>query len=605
MKSPSHRKQKPSRAQQLAAQWHAQALARHRAGRLDEALPLYREALRQAPAHIDSLHMLGVLQAQRGDTADAASLLGQARELAPDDVELAHNLGSVLNLLGRYQAALPCFEQVVQAQPQHADAWVSLSDSLRGLGRAQDALHACEQALAQQPGLRRARIARANALRRLNHFDQALAAFDELLGEYPDSPEALNDRGNVRFDLRRFDDALQDFDAALALRPGYTDAAFNRANTLAAQQRLPEACAAYTALLQGQPAHADAWNKLGATQELMGEYDAALHSYARARDAEPAHVMAHLNAGLCHLLRGEFSAGWPLYQWRWQHADARLALAALPAPLWQGEDLAGKRIFVLAEQGLGDCLQFARYVPLLAARGARVLLQSWPPLQALLGRLAGVDTLVPAGETPPDIDYCVALLDLPGLLGTTLENIPAATPYLRADPVRQADWQAQLGAQAAPRIGLVWSGNPQHSNDHKRSIPLQTLLPLTRAQASFISLQIDLRESDQAAFANSPLQDLRPLIRDFDDTAALLEQLDLLITVDTSVAHLAGALGRPTWLLLPAKPDWRWLLGRDDSPWYPGMRLFRQTRADDWPAVVDRVAAALQAWLDQPKRPVM
>lgn len=586
-----------SKALALAAQWHNQALVRHQTGKLDEAEPLYRQALKQHPEHFDSLHMLGVLHAQRGQAAEAAELIGTALRLQPDDATALNNLAGTLNLLHRFEEALACFNRLLTRQAGSADLHTSRADALRGLGRHTESLAACDKALQINPKLRRAQIARANALRRLDRFDEALAAFDAVLTTQPDSAEALNDRSNVLFDLRRFEHALASCDQALALRPHYVDALFNRANALRALQRFEAAVSAFDGLLQLQPGHVEAWNNRGAVLEMLGRFSDALESYASARAAKPTHVMAHLNAALCHLLLGNFEQGWPLYRWRERADEARLNDRALPAPRWDGETpLAGKRILLLSEQGLGDALQFCRYARLLAAQGAQVLLETWPALHSLMSRVEGVSQIVLRGEAPPPLDFCVALLDLPGLLGTRLDNIPANTPYLTAEPSRVARWQALLATRSTPgqrRIGLVWSGNPHHSNDHKRSIALERLRPLLECDAQFISLQPEVRDSDLAALAANPLLDLRDEIKDFADTAALIEQLDLVISVDTSVAHLAGALGKPTWLLLPHKPDWRWLLTRTDSPWYPGMRLFRQSAHDDWDGVMAALVQAL------------
>ncbi|MBS1207998.1 MAG: tetratricopeptide repeat family protein [Proteobacteria bacterium] len=587
-----------NKANALAAQWHAQALVRHRAGQLDAAEPLYRQALKQAPHFADSLHMLGVLHAQRGQPAEAAELIERALQQRPGDLIALNNLGGALNQLQRYDEALACFGQLCARQAGNAEAHTSRADALRGLGRFEESLAACDKALQINPALRRAQIARANALRRLNRFEEALAVLDAVLAQAPSSPEALNDRGNVLFDQRRFDEALTSFDQALSLRPTYIDALFNRANTLRALHRFDDALAAYDALVQTSPGHAEGWNNRGAALEMQGRHAEALASYASARAANPKHVMAHLNAALCHLLLGDFEQGWPLYRWREQAEEARLNDRPLPAPRWDGQtSLAGKRLLLLSEQGLGDTLQFCRYANMLAAQGAEVLLESWPALHSLLARVEGISQIVLRGDVPPATDFCVPLLDLPGLLGTRLDTIPAAMPYLHAQADRLAYWQTQLAERCTAgqrRIGLVWSGNPRHSNDHKRSIPLERLNPLLDCKVQFVSLQTEVRESDLPALASHPaLLDLRDGIRDFEDTAALIEQLDLVISVDTSVAHLAGALGKPTWLLLPAKPDWRWLLARPDSPWYPGMCLFRQPRHDDWDSVIANLVQAL------------
>ncbi|MDO6385648.1 tetratricopeptide repeat protein [Uliginosibacterium sp. 31-12] len=597
---------RPSKQDALAAPWFAQALQRHRAGDLGAAEPLYQQALKLAPKHFDALHMLGVLHAQRGEPALAAPLITQALQQQAHDVAALNNLAGVLNLLHRFEEALDCFDRLLTLQPDNADAHTSRADALRGLERHAESLAAAHQALKLKPNLLRARIAQANALRRLNRFEEALTSLDRVLELRADYPEALNDRANVLFDLRRFDEALHALDAALALRPGYADALFNRANCLRASGRCEDALAAYDALLLLQPAHAEALNNRGAACETLGRFEEAIASYQRAREVEPQHVMAHLNEGLCHLLRGDLERGWPLYQWRWQAPEARLNDRPLPAPRWDGQtSLAGRSILLLSEQGLGDCLQFCRYARQLEALGARVILETWPPLARLLARAEGVAEIALRDEVRPTPDYCVPLLDLPGLLGSTLENLPPPAP-LTADLTRRQYWRDMLGKIAAsqhPRIGLVFSGNPRHSNDHKRSIALAKLQTLLEHPANWLCLQPEIRESDLPAFAISGLSDLRTELTDFEETAALISELDLVITVDSSVAHLAASLGCPTWLMLPAKPDWRWLLGRADSPWYPSMRLFRQTVPDDWSGVIEEISAILPSFIAELRPP--
>ena len=310
---------------------------------------------------------------------------------------------------------------------------------------------------------------------------------------------------------------------------------------------------------------------------------------------------AHFLKGLANLVTGDLARGWAGYEWRHRAPVARLTRREQPRPLWLGDvDLAGKTILLHSEQGFGDSIQFCRYVPLVAARGARVVLEVEQPLCGLMRGLPGVTEIVArkdhAGEPLPDHDLHCPLPSLPLAFATKLETIPANGPYLHAPESAMAQWTLRLGGARGLRIGLAWSGNPNHIRDRERSMPLDHLLPLLNVDASFVSLQKQLRAGEAELLSRAGIRDVSDDLHDFTDTAALIAQLDLVITVDTGVAHLAGALGKPVWILVTHAPDWRWLLDRDDSPWYPTARLFRQSDSRDWSDVVARVGAALVAF---------
>jgi hypothetical protein len=335
----------------------------------------------------------------------------------------------------------------------------------------------------------------------------------------------------------------------------------------------------------------------------MKRLDEALASYERALALKPDDADIHLNEAFVRLLAGDFERGWRKNEWRWESAPSGLLNRSsgmlrrnFPQPLWLGaEAIEGKAILLYGEQGLGDTIHFCRYVPLVAERGARVILEVAEPLRVLMSGLAGASHCIARGEAPPDFDLQCPLLSLPLAFGTRLETIPRETPYLTA-PAPARDWEALLGDR--PRIGLAWSGNALHKNDRRRSVALAALAPLFDIAATFVSLQPDARPADAAALAaRSDVLDLGPALANFADTAALISHLDLVISVDTAVAHLAGALGRPVWILLPFIPDWRWLIDRDDSPWYPTARLFRQTEIREWHGVVERVRDALREFV--------
>jgi tetratricopeptide (TPR) repeat protein len=361
---------------------------------------------------------------------------------------------------------------------------------------------------------------------------------------------------------------------------------------------------AYHRAVTLDPDLAHAWRSRGVTEWRLGRFAAARDDFRRAAAVRPERPEEDRakdwhNVACASLLLGDFAEGWDLSEWRWQttlHASQRRATTA---PFWTGrEPLEGKTVFVHSEQGLGDTLQFCRYVPLLAARGARVIFEAQIPLLPLLRTLPGGAELRPEWDPPPPCDYFCPLLSLPGCFGTRVDTIPAEVPYLAADPDRVALWARRLGEKRRPRIGLAWSGNPEHPNDARRSLPLAALAPLLALDAEFVSLQPEVRPADEATLAACPrLRQFGAELRDFSDTAALCQHLDRIVTVDTSVAHLAGALARPTHLLLPLAGDWRWLAGRRNCPWYPTFTVHRQSTDWVWEPVIAEACAAVAATL--------
>ena len=452
----------------------------------------------------------------------------------------------------------------------------------------------CGEIVAVQPDHFDAAHVLAVALAAQGKLDLALASYDRALSLRPDSAEAISNRGTCLERLGRFEEALAGYERALSSQPDFFDALYNRGNVLRALGRHAEAIASYDRALVLRPQHADARNNRGqALRELM-RYDEALASYDAAVAAAPQHAMAHCNAAALRLLMGDFRRGWAEYEWRWKKASVVRFDRKFPQPVWRGEAIAGKTILIHSEQGLGDTIQFSRYVPLVAARGARVIFEVEPPLFGLMSGFANVAQVVPKGGALPPFDVHCPLLSLPLAFGTVLETIPAEPDYLRAPAPQAQHWQARLAEMPRPRIGLVWGGNPRHERDRERSIALRALLPLFDTQASFISLQKDLRPDDAAVLrAHGDILHLGGALADFSDTAAVVSALDLVISVDTSVAHLAGALGMPVWILLTYVPDFRWLIERDDSPWYPSARLFRQDAGRTWDGVIARVKEAL------------
>lgn len=413
----------------------------------------------------------------------------------------------------------------------------------------------------------------------------------------PRGPVIQSNLGLVLQAVGRLPEALACFERAVALKPDYADAWLSRGYTLGQLQRPGEALASYDRALALAPGHPKVLVNRGVALRDLGRIAEARESFALALRAEPGFVPAHLGAALTDLVAGDFARGLPEYEWRWRDSQLVAARREFREPLWLGrEPLAGRTILLHAEQGFGDTLQFCRYASLLAEQGARVLLQVQAPLTSLLRSLAGPSVVLGPEDPLPAFDCQTPLLSLPLACGTTLGTIPAPAAYLAADPERVARWQQVLGAKQRPRVGLVWSGNAAFRKDLARSVPLARLAPLLRADAEFISLQQEVRADEVEDLRGTRIRHFGPELTDFAATAALATCCDLVVTVDTATAHLAGALGRPVWVLLPAAPDWRWLRERSDSPWYPSARLLRQADHGDWAPVIEQVRRELEGF---------
>ena len=567
----------------------------HRRGRFDEAFKSYDLALKLRPDFVGVWIQLGELLTRQNRLDEALLTYGHALSLDEGNAEAAERSADILKQLQRYEEAAARFDLLTRISPDNAGAFCKAGICLHELKRSDEAV----------PRLRRSiEIDRRNldahsylgaALIRLGRSDEALAPLQRVLETSPDHAGVLNNLGLALNNLKRFDEALPMLDRAVAGVPDFAGAFNNKANALQGLGRDNEALAAYDRAIALKPDFAEAhYNRAICLNDMMRSEEAAA-GYRDALIANPDYADAHFNLAINRLRAGDYRTGWAEAEWRWKCAGLQLEPRLFRQPLWRGcEPIEGKRLFVYNDEGLGDALQLCRYIPLAAARGAHVILEIDRPLRELLSRLEGVSEILAKGEAIPDFDYQSSLANLPLAFDTTLDTIPSKTPYLSAAGDAR-DWQAWLGERRGLRVGLVWSGNPKYRNDHNRSIPLGTLLPLLDVDAQFVSLQKDCRPGDAEILgARDRILNAGAELNNFADTAALLDHLDLVITVDTSVAHLAGALGRPAWVLLPRMPDWRWMLGRDDSLWYPSLRLFRQTETAKWPPVVQRVKQALQ-----------
>jgi tetratricopeptide (TPR) repeat protein len=570
------------------------------AGRDLDAQLCCRQALALDPNHADTLHLMGLVSVRARQYDHALEWISRAIRLEPKPDYLT-NLGATLLNLGRREEALKAFDTAVQLKPLDADLWRNLGNILIDVERPADAILSFQHALKLNPRHWDAANKVAHLLYRSDRFEEALGCLNLCDELQPNQFPTLQMRTLTLHRLRRFEEALADNSRALSVRPDDVEALNNRGIILRALKRFDEALANYDRALAVRPDYAEALYNRGITLDELKRFDEALASYDRAIDARPDYVEAHWNEALLRLLTGDFSRGWAKYEWRWKNESLGKSKRNFAQPLWLGEDaIDGKTVLLYGEQGFGDTIQFCRYVPLVAARGARVIVEVAGPLQELMSNLAGATQVISKGNPLPDFDYQCPLLSLPLAFGTRLETIPSPTPYLHAPAQASKAWQARLGPKTRPRIGLAWSGNAAHRDDHNRSIGLQFLSSLLDIGATFVSLQKDVRDADAAVLRErEDILHFGDALKDFSDTAALISNQDLVISVDTSVAHLAGALGKPVWVLLTYVPDWRWLLDRDDSPWYPTARLFRQDDARTWDDVIARVRAALLEFIER------
>jgi tetratricopeptide (TPR) repeat protein len=570
-----------------------------RQSRLGEALAGYDRALAVQPDHANALNDRGVTLHLLQRFEEALASYDRALAVQPDHADALNNRGLALHQLQRWDEALASYIKALTLRPHYAAALYNCGVTSQQLRRFGEALASYDRALALQPDYVDALSNRGVTLYELQQFDAALASYDRALALRPDHAEALNNRGVTLQQLRRFEEALASYDRALAVRADYADALNNRGVALNQLQRFEEALASHDQALAVRPDYADALSNRGNTLLQLKRFDAALASYDRALALRPDYAEAHFNKSLLQLLQGDFDAGWRAYEWRWSNENLKLARRDFAQPLWLGEAVtAGKTVLLHSEQGFGDTIQFCRFAPLVAARGLRVLLEVPAPLKDLMASLAGVAEVISANDRLPHFDWHCPLHSLPLALGTPIETIPAHVPYLSAPQESLRRWSAALGPSHRLRVGVAWSGTAMHRNDANRSIKLRALLPLLDVDAGFVSLQRDVRTDDARVLHDcGDLVHFADALESFADTAAVIASLDLVISVDTSVAHLAGALAKPVWILLPFVPDFRWLLDREDSPWYPTARLFRQDSPGDWPGVIGRVVIELERLL--------
>jgi len=589
--------------------------------RLEEARFAFEWALNLDAGFAEALVNLGNLLQELNQPEDAVARYRRALELRPDLPQIHNNLGNALRRMGQLEDAISFFRQALRLNQEYAEAYVNLAAAALAAGLQDEAVHCCQQAIRLNPLLPAAHSNFAAVLLAQGRFETAASASREALRLAPDYPEAHHNLGDALRARGVLDEAIDEYREALRLQPDSPDTMRNLAAALQQAGRNDEAAALYASavarwpdgesrrqlaivlsklgrftdaeaccceVLAKDPCDAEIHRILGNVYFRQRRLDEAASCYDAALALRPDDAGTHYNRALLLLLRGQFDEGWREYEWRSRRSDARATPFLLP--VWQGEPLAGRRILVCAEQGLGDSIQFLRYLPKLEQAGGRVVFQCPSPLAPWLAKQRELGEVVDFTAAAPEADLQAPLLSLPRIFRTALETIPSCTPYLSVDPRLVEAWREKLAAVPGFRAGLVWAGSPQNSEDAHRSIPNTALHSLCDVPGvNIVCLQQDVKGGEL------PIHYLGSWT-DIEDFAAIMMNLDLIISADTMAAHLAGALGRPVWTLLRFAADYRWLLNREDSPWYPTMRLFRQPAPGDWDAVARAVADELETY---------
>ena len=598
------------------------------AGNLAKSETCCREALKLKPDFALAHNTLGIVLNEQGQTEQAISCFQKAIAAQPDFAQAHCNLGAALQTRGNTTEAIACFRRAIECLPDYAAAYSFLGSALQQQGSTDEALAAYRQAITFDPRLAQAEKSLGALLQSRLELEEARACYERALVLQPADAESLCNLGSIFKEQGQHQRAIEYYQRAIQVDPGLAEAHFNLGVIYQQRRELAPAADCYERAIRHKTNYAQAHNNLGAIRRQQGDLAAAIQCFHQAlelkpnfaealnnlgntfkiqdRHAEaavcyqqalrinPEYAQVHYNHALAQLAVGEFAAGWPEYEWRWRCPD--FPRASFSQPLWDGTPLGARTLLVHAEQGLGDTLQFARYVPLLKQFGGQVVFEVQPPLAPLLAQ-SGFVGLVSKGDALPRFDVHFSLMSLPLIFATTIETIPVSVPYLAAEPKLAEHWRDVLRGFRGMKVGIAWQGSKTYPNDRFRSIPLMYFAPLAQAGVDLISLQKGAG-SEQLADINGKfhVHDLGDIDRQhgaFTDTAAILQNLDVLVTSDSAIAHLAGGLGIKTWLALPLAPDWRWMFEREDCPWYPNMRLFRQTSFDDWSDVFARIAAEL------------
>lgn len=587
-----------------AEAYNNMAIAVQSQGDYESAVEICKRAVRLCPGYAPAYNTMGYCLQAQSKFAEAVAAYNEATKTAPDYAEAHNHLGVVLSEQGQQAKAIDSYRRALQVAPDYAEVYNNLGIALRAQGRTDKAAENYEQAIQLEPKFPEAYYNLANVQKEQSLHIKAIENCRMAIQLKPDYAEAYNLLGIIQNELGKTDQAIENHRKAIQLDPARAEFYNNLAIVLRTRGDFEQAITNYVKAIDLEPRFPEAHCNLANALKEQGRCEEAIDSYTEAIRLKPDYADAHWNRSIAFLLNGDFAQGFKGYKWRHKaNLDTMLYPHSYDAPRWDGTEFAGKRLLVHCEQGLGDTLQFVRYLPIVKALGGTVILEAWRPLLGLLQGIPGVDELVELSwdkKSDVDFDCFASLLDLPMIFGTTVDTIPAEVPYLRAEGEKVNRWRARL-ARPEFKVGIAWAGSPTHGNDRNRSCSLEQFIPISQVQGvRLYSLQKgDATQQITQLTGAMQVEDIGVEFDDFADTAAAIENMDLVISVDTAVAHLAGALARPVWTLLPFAPDWRWMLGREGSPWYPTMRLFRQPEPGGWDAVFERTAEQLQTLVNK------
>ncbi|MBF0194732.1 MAG: tetratricopeptide repeat protein [Magnetococcales bacterium] len=562
-------------------------------GEFDEAVLCLQKALSIKPDYADAYYNLGNSLKEQGKLDKAIANLKKAITIQPDYIKAYNKIGNIKKKQGKLDEAVDSYQKAITINPNFADAYNNLSVVLIDQGKWDKAVANCRKVISLNPDIAITHFNLGNALKEQGKLDEAIASYNKAISIKPDFKKAYLNIGNTLKEQGKFDEAIARYKKIISITPDYAIAHSNIGIILQEQGKVDEAVARYKKAISIKPDYAEAHSNFGNTLQEQGKLDEAIARYKKAISIKPDLAEAHNNLGVSLLLSGDFENGWVEYEW-WRKCKDNIPIS-LSKPLWDGTSLEGKTILLHCDQGLGDNLQFVRYTELIKKKGATVALLCPQPLQAIFKTVNSIDCLITNSSLIPPHDYQASLLSLPMIFRTTLESIPNKVPYLHTDQ-KLVDKYANLMANLEGfKVGIVWSGNPKFKNNKNRSIGADFMAKLLDVQGCiFISLQKEAKDDELKIFSKrSNFLDLSDHLEDFAETAAVMANLDLVISSDTSVIHLAGAIGKPAWALLMFNPDWRWLLKKDDSPWYPTLRLFRQPAPRKWKIVIEGVVNKL------------
>jgi tetratricopeptide (TPR) repeat protein len=565
-------------------------------GRYDEVSKIYDRLTINSSDDPTFANIFAQIALQNNLIKEGIVWLKKSLEVFSNQPTVLLNLGTAFSEINQHDDALDYFGKSIKLEEKNPLAYFNQGVVYRYLNQFDNALNSYKNALKINPDYADALNDIGRIYHLKNEFNLAITYYDKAIQSQPNYSEVIYNKSIALLELKRYDEALVCFDAAIQLKPDDHRPYNGKGNALKELKRYDEALVCYDAAIQLKPDDHEPYNGKGNTLQELKRYDEALVCYDAAIQFKPGEATGFWNKSLLKLIIGHYEEGWKLYEWRRQTKKTKNNYKVYDQPLWLGkESLHNKTLLVESEQGFGDVIQFVRYISMLENIGAKVILEVPKVMTSIIKSLHGNFLVIEKGKLLPNFDYHIPIMSLPLAFNTSINSIPASIPYLYSDKIKREYWNKKLSKKTKPRVGLVWSGSAAHRNDKNRSLLLKDLGPILQLPFEFHSLQKEVRENEQKTlFEFQQIHQHQNELNDFSDTAALIDEMDLIISVDTSVAHLAGALGKDVWILLSYHPDYRWMLVRNDSPWYPTCTLFRQSKIDDWTELIFEIISNLK-----------